>query len=79
MVEQKFNKTERYEKLRTDTIKKSRDVINKKFAELKLKDLITKQENSSLKPRVPKTPKTRPILKMHKDPLKIRLIINTQN
>ena len=78
MVAQELNKPERYRKLKTDTIKQSRAAINKKLAELKLKDLITK-EHTSLKPNVPKTPKARPILKIHKDPLKIRLIINTQN
>ena len=41
--------------------------------------IITKQEQSSLKPSIPKTPKARPILKIHKVPLKTRLIINTQN
>ena len=46
---------------------------------LKLGDLITKQEHSSLKPSVPKTPKARSILNIDKDTLKIRLIINTQN
>ena len=79
MVEQELNKPERYKKPRTDTIKKSRTSRNKKLAELKLKDLITKQEHSSLKPSVPKTPKARSILKIHKDRLKIRLIVNTQN
>ena len=79
MVEQELNKPKRYGKLRTDTIKQSRAAINKKLAKLKLKDLITKQEHYSLKPSVPKTPKARPILKIHKNPLKIRLVINTQN
>ena len=46
---------------------------------LKLGDLITKQEHSSLKPSVPKTPKARSILNIDKDTLKIRLIVNTQN
>ena len=51
MVEQKLNKPKRYRKLRTDSIKQSWAAINKKLAtELKLKDLITKQEHSSLKP-----------------------------
>ena len=75
MVEQELKKPERYRKLRTDTIKQSRAAINKKLAKLKLKDLITKQEHSSLKPSVPKTPKARLILKIHKYPLKN----NTQN
>ena len=79
VVAQELNKPERYRKLTTDTIKQSRAAISKKLAELKLKDLITKQEHSSLKPNVPKTPKARLILKIHKDLLKIRLIINTQN
>ena len=42
MVAQELNKPERYRKLKTDTIKQSRATINKKLAELKLKDLITK-------------------------------------
>ena len=79
MVEQELDKPERYRKLRTDIIKQSRAALNKKLAELKFKNLITKEEHSSLKPSVPKTSKARPILKIHKDPLKIRLIINTQN
>ena len=40
---------------------------------------MTKQEHFNLKPIAPTTPKARPILKIHKYPLKIRLIINTQN
>ena len=42
MVEQEWNKHERYRKLRADTIKQSRAIINKKLAKLKLKDLIKK-------------------------------------
>ena len=79
MVDQELNKPDRYIKLKTDTITNSRAAVNKKLAELKLKNLITKQEHANLKPIVPKTPKARPTLKIHKDPLKIRLIINTQN
>ena len=63
MVEQELNKPERYKKIRTDTIKKSRTAINKKLVELKVKDLITKEKHSSSKPNVPKTPKARPIFK----------------
>ena len=40
---------------------------------------MTKQKPSNLEPIPPTTPKARPILKIHKYPLKIRLIINTQN
>ena len=76
MVEQELKKPERYRKLRTDTTKQSRAAINKKLAKLKLKDLITKQEHSSLKLSVPKTPKARPILKIHKYPLKTTLRIH---
>ena len=79
MLQQKLNKTERYKKLRTDTIKKSRADINKKIVELKLKDLITKQEHSILKASMPKTQKTRPIFKIYKNSLKMCLTINTQN
>ena len=57
IVEQELNKPEIYKKIRTDTIKKSRTAINKKLVELKVKDLITKEKHSSLKPSVPKTPK----------------------
>ena len=79
MVERELNKPERYRELRTDTIKQLRAAVNKKLAELRLINLITKQEHSSLKPSVQKTAKERPILKIHIDPLKICLIINTQN
>ena len=71
MVEQEFKKLERYTKFITHTIQQSRAAVNKKLAELKLKDLITKQEHSKSKPSIPKTPKARPILKIHKDPIKI--------
>ena len=74
-----MTKPERYKKFRTDITEKSKAIINKKVAELKLKDLITKQEHSILKPSVAKTIIVRPILKKHKDPLKIRLIIKFQN
>ena len=47
MLTQELNKPERYRKRKTDTIKQLRAAINKKLAELKLKDLITKQEHSS--------------------------------
>ena len=47
MVEQEFKKLERYRKFIADTIQQSRAAINKKLAELKLKDLITKQEHSN--------------------------------
>ena len=70
-MEQKLNKPKRYRKLRTGTVKQSGAAINKKLAKLKLRDLITKQKHSSLKPSVPKTPKARPTLKTHKDPLKM--------
>ena len=45
MVAQELNKPERYRKLKTDTFKQSGAAINKKLAEPKLKDLITKQEH----------------------------------
>ena len=79
MVEQELNKTKRNRKLRTDTIKQSRAAINKKIVELKVKDLINKTRTFQFKTKGTKTPKARPILKIHEDPFKIFLIINTQN
>ena len=58
MMEQKLNKPKRYRKLRTGTVKQSGAAINKKLAKLKLRDLITKQKHSSLKPSVPKNTKS---------------------
>ena len=36
-------------------------------------------KNRDLKPHTPKTPSARPTLKIHKNPLKIRPVVNTQN
>ena len=79
MVEQELNNPETQKKLRTDTTETARVAINKELAGLKLKDLITRQGHPILKPSVPKTTKARPILKIQKDPLKIRFIVNTQD
>ena len=47
--------------------------------ELKESGLISEKLYKDLKPHTPKTPSARPLLKIHKNPLKIRLVINTQN
>ena len=41
--------------------------------------LISEKLSKDLKPHTPKTPSARPLLKIHKNLLKIRLVINTQN
>ena len=76
MVEQELNKRIRYRKLRPGTIKQSRDAINKK---IEIKRSNNKTRTFQFKPSLPKTRKARPILKTQKDPLKVYLIINTQN
>lgn len=43
--QQQIIKAEKYKTRRSDTIKKSRAAVNKKIAELKLKDLIIRQKN----------------------------------
>ena len=40
---------------------------------------ISEKLYKDLKPHTPKTPSARPILKIHKNPLKIKLVVNTQN
>ena len=78
--QQQMNKTEKYKKRRTDTIKKWRAAVNKKNCRTKIKrSYNTTKTFHFLKPVVPKTPKYRPIFKIRKDALKMRLIINTQN
>ena len=53
--------------------------VNKKLKELKESGLISIKLCKGLKPHTPKTTSARPLWKIHKNPLKIRLVINTHN
>lgn len=79
MIETELNNQNRYHGLKKDIIDKVRSKINKKLKELKKKGLISENLCKDFKPHTLKTPSARPLLKLHKNPLKIRLVINTQN
>ena len=53
--------------------------VNKKLKELKESGLTSKKLYKDLKSHSPKTPSARPLLKICKIPLKIKLAINKQN
>ena len=78
MIETELNNQKRYHSFKKDNIDNVRSKVNKKLKELKESGLISEKLYKDLKPHTPKTPSARPLLKMHKNPLKIRLVINTQ-
>ena len=78
LVNNELSNTERYKKLDNDKLETIRAEVNKELALLLKKKHITTEERNELRQITPVTPKARPTLKTHKDPLKIRLIINTQ-
>ena len=69
---------ERYKEVKKDDIEKVKTKVNKELATLRKENKLSVNEVKSLKQITPTTPKARPTLKAHKDPLKIRLIINTK-
>ena len=70
---------DRYHGLKKDNIDNVRSKVNNKLKEFKESGLTSEKSYKDLKPRTPKTPSARPLLKIYKNPLKIRLVINTQN
>ena len=76
MIETELDNQNRYNSLKKENV---RSKVNKKLKELKDSGLISENLYKDLKPHTPKTPSARPLLKIHKNPLKIRLVINTQN
>ena len=55
-----------------------KSIINKELAALRKEKKISKELMKKLKQITPVTPSARPTLKTHKNPLKVRLIVNTQ-
>ena len=53
--------------------------VNKEIAKLRNENKITIEQMKKLKKITPETPNARPTLKAHKNPLKVRLIINTRD
>ena len=79
MVETELNNHNRYYSLKKDNIDNVRSKVNKKLKEIKECGLIGKKSYKYLKLHTPKTTSARPLLKIHKNPLKIRLVIYTQS
>ena len=79
MIETELNNQNIYHGLKKDKIDNVRSKVNKKLKELKESGLISEKLYKDLKPHTPKTPSARLLLKIRKNPLKIRLAINTQN
>ena len=78
MIETKLNNQNWYHSLKKDNID-VRSKVNKKLKELKESGLISAKLYKDLKSHTPKTPSAIPLLKLHKNLLKIKLVINTQN
>ena len=79
MIETELNNQNRYHSLKKDNIDNDRSKVNKKLKELKESGLISAKLYKDLKSHTPKTPSAIPLLKIHKNLLKIKLVINTQN
>ena len=79
MTETELNNQNRYYSLKKDNTDNVRSKVNKKLKELKESGLISEKLYTDLKPHTMKTPSARPLLKIHKNPLKVRLVINPQN
>ena len=79
MIETEQNNQNTYHGLKKDNIDNVRSKVSKKLKGLKESGLISEKLYKDLKPHTPKTPSARLLLKIRKNPLKIRLAINTQN
>ena len=78
LISQELSNTDRYSSLTKDDIDKVKININKELATLRKENIISADFMKSVKQITPTTPIARPTLKAHKDPIKVRLIINTQ-
>ena len=77
LVTNEMHNVERYSKLKKDDIDKVRTAVNKRLKEMVRDKILTIEEEKELRQKTRVTPSARPTLKSHKDPLKVRLIINT--
>ena len=73
MIETELNNQNRYHGLKKDNIGNVRSKVNKKLKELKESGLVSEKLYKDLKPHTPKTRSARPLLKIHKNPLKLDL------
>ena len=73
LIETDFDNQNTYHSL------KKKDKFIKNFKKLKGSELIIENTFKDLEPHTPKTPSARPLLEIYKNPLKIRLRINTEN
>ena len=77
LIEKELSNRERYKELEGDNIEKVKKAVNKELKSLCDGNKITTDMKKQLKQITPTTPIARPTLKAHKNPLKVRLIINT--
>ena len=73
MIETELNNQNRCHILKKDNIDNVRSKVNNKLKKLKESGLISEKSYKDLKPHTPKTPSARPLLKIHKNPLKLDL------
>ena len=78
MVNTELCKEDRYGSRKWDDTDKCRAEVNSCLKGLQSENMLTKDQVTALKMITPRAPTARPTLKAHKDPLKIRLIINTR-
>ena len=78
LIEKELSNKERYKLIPKDDIEIVKTKINKELAILRKDDKISIECLKKLKQITPITPSARATLKAHKDPLKVRLIINTK-
>lgn len=79
MVEKEVKNKKSYTEIKKGNIKIVKKNVNKNIKELKKDVLICEKLFKDLKEHTTLTVSARPFLLAHKDPLKIRLVINTQN
>ena len=78
LIEKELSNLERYKELEGDNTEKVKKAVNKELKSLCDGNKITTDMKKQLKQITPTTPIARPTLKAHKNPLKVRLIINTK-
>ena len=79
MVEKEVKNKKSHTEIKKGNIKIVKKKVNKNVKELKKEGLICEELFKDLKEHTTLTASSRPFLLAHKDPLKICLVINTQN
>ena len=77
LISKELENTERYKELVKDDIAKVKTNTNKELVYLTRQNLISQQKLKSLKQITSKTLTARPALKRYKNPIKVRLIMDT--